>query len=79
MMDLPGELAFSRVDQEIRVRNRGGKMKGRALLEVEDDERKDVRHYDADVLTKVIVYCGIGVLACELLPIYFHIAVNYIT
>jgi len=78
-MDLPGELAFSSgVDQEIRIRNRGGKIKGRALLEVED-EGKDVRHYDADVLTKVIVYCGIGVLACELLPIYFHVAVDYIT
>ncbi|KAJ7249383.1 sphingosine-1-phosphate phosphatase [Mycena rebaudengoi] len=29
------------------------------------DAAGNVKHYDADVLTKVIVYAGIGVLACE--------------
>ncbi|KAF8869396.1 PAP2 superfamily-domain-containing protein [Infundibulicybe gibba] len=32
-----------------------------------------VKHYDADVLTKVIVYAGIAVLACEVLPLMFEI------
>ena len=40
MMDLLGELAFSSgVDQEMRVRNRGGKMKGWVVLEVEDKRK----------------------------------------
>ncbi|KAF8156625.1 PAP2 superfamily-domain-containing protein [Crassisporium funariophilum] len=32
-----------------------------------------VKHYDADVLTKVIVYAGIAVLATELLPLAFEV------
>jgi hypothetical protein len=32
-----------------------------------------VTHYDADVLTKVIVYAGIAVLATEILPLAFDI------
>jgi len=32
-----------------------------------------VKHYDADVLTKVIVYCGIALLACTWLPILFEV------
>lgn len=32
-----------------------------------------VKHYDADVLTKVIVYCGIGWIACEWLPVMFEV------
>ncbi|PCH44674.1 hypothetical protein WOLCODRAFT_139137 [Wolfiporia cocos MD-104 SS10] len=37
-------------------------------------ERQDevVKHYDADVLTKVIVYCGIGMLACGVIPVMFE-------
>ncbi|KAH6887799.1 sphingosine-1-phosphate phosphatase [Coprinopsis sp. MPI-PUGE-AT-0042] len=40
----------------------------------EDREGKDknVSHYDADVLTKVIVYAGIGIFAIELLPLFFE-------
>ncbi|KAF5369021.1 hypothetical protein D9758_002980 [Tetrapyrgos nigripes] len=32
-----------------------------------------VTHYDADVLTKVIVYAGIAVLACEGIPMMFEL------
>ncbi|KAJ7647111.1 PAP2 superfamily-domain-containing protein [Roridomyces roridus] len=35
------------------------------------DDREQVKHYDADVLTKVIVYAGIGVISCELMPVLF--------
>jgi len=30
------------------------------------------RHYDADVITKVVVYAGIGLLASDLIPILFE-------
>jgi len=36
---------------------------------VEDDE---VKHYDADVLTKVIVYAGIGIIATVMVPAMFE-------
>jgi len=42
------------------------------------DEKNDVveggvvKHYDADVLTKVVVYTGIGILATEAVPILFE-------
>lgn len=32
-----------------------------------------VKHYDADVLTKVVVYSGIGMLACGLIPVLFEV------
>ncbi|KAG2140761.1 PAP2 superfamily-domain-containing protein [Suillus cothurnatus] len=34
-------------------------------------QRKEVKHYDADVLTKVVVYAGIAILASEGLPLTF--------
>ncbi|KAG0693804.1 PAP2 superfamily-domain-containing protein [Suillus ampliporus] len=34
-------------------------------------QRKEVKHYDADVLTKVVVYAGIAILAGEGLPVTF--------
>ncbi|KAJ8586309.1 hypothetical protein M405DRAFT_771858 [Rhizopogon salebrosus TDB-379] len=34
-------------------------------------QHKEVRHYDADVLTKVVVYAGIAILAVEGLPVTF--------
>jgi hypothetical protein len=37
------------------------------------DAAGNVKHYDADVLTKVIVYAGIGVLACEVMPVLFDV------
>ncbi|KAJ7034573.1 sphingosine-1-phosphate phosphatase [Mycena alexandri] len=33
---------------------------------------REVKRYDADVLTKLIVYAGIGVLACEIMPVLFE-------
>jgi len=36
---------------------------------LEDDE---VKHYDADVLTKVVVYTGIGIIATNLVPAMFE-------
>ncbi|KAK7685024.1 hypothetical protein QCA50_011859 [Cerrena zonata] len=32
-----------------------------------------VKHYDADVLTKVFVYCGIGIVASGVMPIVFEL------
>ncbi|KAG2152589.1 PAP2 superfamily-domain-containing protein [Suillus bovinus] len=34
-------------------------------------QRKEVKHYDADVLTKVVVYAGMAMLAGEGLPVTF--------
>jgi len=105
VMDLSGELGFghgetSGVRKEVgTVRVRGvGNDVGKGVRErswqlEENEEEKDVKHYDADgeslwklyasvgvilmvslqVLTKVIVYCGIAVLACEILPVMFEI------
>lgn len=40
----------------------------------EDDEEEEVKkHYDADVLTKVIVYAGIGWIASEFIPVMFEL------
>ncbi|TFK89254.1 hypothetical protein K466DRAFT_584798 [Polyporus arcularius HHB13444] len=33
----------------------------------------DVKHYDADVLTKVFVYCGIGIMAVGVIPVMFEV------
>ncbi|THV04795.1 hypothetical protein K435DRAFT_746622 [Dendrothele bispora CBS 962.96] len=40
-----------------------------------DNGKEDttVKHYDADVLTKVIVYAGIAILACEVIPMMFEL------
>jgi len=45
---------------------------------LEEYERKGVpdvvvKHYDADVLTKVFVYCGIGILANSGIPVIFEV------
>ncbi|KAI0360328.1 PAP2-domain-containing protein [Trametes cingulata] len=34
---------------------------------------QDVKHYDADVLTKVFVYCGIGMLGGGAIPVMFEV------
>ncbi|KAG6333952.1 hypothetical protein ID866_5135 [Astraeus odoratus] len=34
---------------------------------------EEVKHYDADVLTKVVVYAGIAFLSCEVVPVLFCI------
>ncbi|KAJ6572224.1 hypothetical protein B0H19DRAFT_1133011 [Mycena capillaripes] len=36
------------------------------------DEDGAAKHYDADVLTKLIVYAGIAVIACEVMPVLFE-------
>ncbi|KAI0784107.1 PAP2 superfamily-domain-containing protein [Abortiporus biennis] len=36
-------------------------------------EVETVKHYDADVLTKVFVYCGIGIIASGVMPIVFEL------
>jgi len=49
---------------------------GGIQVKFEDEEAKNgepVMHYDADVLTKVIVYAGIAILAVEVLPLTFHL------
>ncbi|KLO10046.1 hypothetical protein SCHPADRAFT_857089 [Schizopora paradoxa] len=43
----------------------------KALESAKEDE--EVKHYDADVLTKVIVYGGIGIIATRLTPIAFDL------
>jgi len=34
---------------------------------------KEVKHYDADVLTKVVVYAGIGMISAEGMPLFFSL------
>ncbi|CCA73083.1 related to YSR3-dihydrosphingosine-1-phosphate phosphatase [Serendipita indica DSM 11827] len=41
--------------------------------DTESERDDDIKHYDADVLTKVIVYSGIGVIATYLTPLTFEI------
>ncbi|PFH47305.1 hypothetical protein AMATHDRAFT_152494, partial [Amanita thiersii Skay4041] len=47
--------------------------------EMEMDERKEdkdgqpIRHYDADVLTKLVVYSGIAVLVVEMMPALYDV------
>ncbi|KAH9932312.1 uncharacterized protein B0H18DRAFT_987534 [Fomitopsis serialis] len=71
---------------ERSVKLRGAKARGRMprgeypvekeglAMDVGEYEAKVevVKHYDADVLTKVIVYCGIGMLACGFIPVMFE-------
>lgn len=54
----------------------GSGIVGSTQVKFEDEEAKNgetVKHYDADVLTKVIVYAGIAMLSIEVLPITFHL------
>ncbi|KAN0085657.1 Phosphatidic acid phosphatase type 2/haloperoxidase [Tylopilus felleus] len=34
---------------------------------------KEVKHYDADVLTKVVVYAGIAIISTEVMPLFFSL------
>ncbi|RXW18956.1 hypothetical protein EST38_g6891 [Candolleomyces aberdarensis] len=45
---------------------------GSSIDEEQDSKDKTVKHYDAEVLTKVIVYAGIAFLACDILPLLFE-------
>ncbi|KZT61729.1 acid phosphatase/Vanadium-dependent haloperoxidase [Calocera cornea HHB12733] len=42
-------------------------------VEVIVDRSDPVKHYDASVITKVVVYAGIGWIACEILPVMFEV------
>ncbi|KXN85562.1 Dihydrosphingosine 1-phosphate phosphatase YSR3 [Leucoagaricus sp. SymC.cos] len=57
--------------------NGSGKTTGsvQVKIRVEDEDAKGepVKHYDADVLTKVIVYAGIAILAEQVLPLTFDL------
>ncbi|KAI5118596.1 hypothetical protein M0805_004171 [Coniferiporia weirii] len=52
---------------------RGSIYGGSAGAESTNDEEETVKHYDADVLTKVVVYAGIGILATGPIPIMFEV------
>ncbi|KAG8937031.1 hypothetical protein FRC02_008138 [Tulasnella sp. 418] len=52
-----------------------GRMKGGEVIamgRLKDIPREKVTHYDADVLTKVIVYSGIAFLATGVIPVMFE-------
>ncbi|KAG1801268.1 PAP2 superfamily-domain-containing protein [Suillus variegatus] len=70
-IDLPGVLEVS----AIRERSALGGTKNYSGSELENSngsyQRKEVKHYDADVLTKVVVYAGMAILAAEGLPVTF--------
>lgn len=77
---------FLGADGGVKNRNGGvngkigsGKKEKSPLREIGIEEMggKDVevvKHYDADVLTKVFVYCGIGIIATGVMPIMFEVA-----
>ncbi|THG98896.1 hypothetical protein EW026_g3372 [Hermanssonia centrifuga] len=74
--------------RDIKLRNGGGRGVGKSekfadgfaqeglglgIEEMGGKEADVVKHYDADVLTKVVVYCGIGMLASGGMPIFFEV------
>ncbi|KAG9022991.1 hypothetical protein FS837_006056 [Tulasnella sp. UAMH 9824] len=69
-------------EPDIKLRNgngtsNGGEKAGHAVKVVvpekeEEEEAVKVKHYDAEVLTKVIVYAGIGFVASGLTPVMFE-------
>jgi len=77
----------ARVDKIMKLRNGKGGSSGSKLDQLLDGskEREEceecgdtkggevVKHYDADVLTKVFVYCGIGIVATNIMPIVFEV------
>ncbi|KIY68373.1 hypothetical protein CYLTODRAFT_421694 [Cylindrobasidium torrendii FP15055 ss-10] len=73
--------AGKRMGQTLKPRNEkvrfaSGLSKSYTPQEEEKDQRDDekeeeVKHYDADVLTKVVVYAGIALLATQVLPVMF--------
>jgi len=52
---------------------RGREGLGLGLEELGGKNVEVVKHYDADVLTKVFVYCGIGILASGVMPVLFEV------
>jgi len=60
-----------------KTANGNGDVKGseKSAVHFDDEEVEGgpVKHYDADVLTKVVVYTGIGILATVAIPIMFEV------
>ncbi|KAE8216731.1 hypothetical protein CF327_g177 [Tilletia walkeri] len=61
-LDIPGEEAPDKLAAALR--NRNGQISGAT--------DPNIKHYDADVLTKVLTYSAIGLFASALLPIFFE-------
>ncbi|KAG6379508.1 PAP2 superfamily-domain-containing protein [Boletus reticuloceps] len=54
----------------------GASLEGGGSLELDkmgEVATKEVMHYDADVLTKVVVYAGIAILSTEAIPLFFSL------
>ncbi|KZV99226.1 hypothetical protein EXIGLDRAFT_605949 [Exidia glandulosa HHB12029] len=82
-VSLPRNHVYRKVGGNEGPKLRGSKRNGRAatptskeedmLTVVLDSDVEPVKHYDADVLTKIIVYTGISILATELVPLTFEL------
>ncbi|KAL6301478.1 hypothetical protein BKA93DRAFT_797667 [Sparassis latifolia] len=60
----------------VKISEKGIDSKDKTGLELEESGGKVdavVKHYDADVLTKVFVYCGIALMSCGGIPIVFEL------
>lgn len=87
VIDLPGSVememgegsAFSyptNGTRAVKMRNGNEKVRfanGKGAVEREQEKEDEVKHYDADVLTKVTVYAGIALLASQALPVMFDV------
>ncbi|KAK0189160.1 sphingosine-1-phosphate phosphatase [Armillaria mellea] len=87
VIDLPGSVememgegsAFSYSalgTRAVKIRNGNEKVRfanGKGAVEREQEKEDEVKHYDADVLTKVTVYAGIALLASQVLPVMFDV------
>ncbi|KAK1219246.1 Long-chain base-1-phosphate phosphatase [Marasmius sp. AFHP31] len=68
-------------EMKLRGRNGNGAItngNGSPLARSDETEERQgkpdgVKHYDADVLTKVVVYAGIGALATGIIPVLFEV------
>ncbi|KAI0072156.1 PAP2-domain-containing protein [Panus rudis PR-1116 ss-1] len=77
-----GTLLGERADVKLRGTKgargeKGSNAIGRNGLGIEEmggqNEMEIVKHYDADVLTKVVVYCGISIVATGVVPFAFEL------
>ncbi|OSD02614.1 PAP2-domain-containing protein [Trametes coccinea BRFM310] len=69
----------SKLDQELEISEKNAKGEDAAYpaqdlwTEPRGKGEDAVKHYDADVLTKVFVYCGIGMLGGGAIPVMFEL------
>ncbi|KAF9011774.1 hypothetical protein BDQ17DRAFT_1344805, partial [Cyathus striatus] len=79
VIDFRGRLLLGGEGRDVKMRSVGGGEKEREkkvdfdILTSRNEAREDkngrpVKHYDADVLTKVAVYAGIGLISAEIMP-----------